>query len=78
MNQNAEYWIETAQYDLETAQAMLNTGRYLYVGFTCHLTIEKALKATISNTDKFPPQIHNLTELVKIANVWEDMNEEQK
>jgi hypothetical protein len=26
---------------LETADAMLLTGRYLYVGFMCHQTIEK-------------------------------------
>lgn len=30
------YWIEMAEYDLETAVAMLNTKRYLYVGFMCH------------------------------------------
>ena len=78
MNKNTKYWIETAQYDIETAQAMLDTGRYLYVGFTCHLTIEKALKAIIAEAGKFPPKIHNLTELAKIANVWDDMKEEKR
>ncbi|HNT28701.1 MAG TPA: HEPN domain-containing protein, partial [bacterium] len=38
------YWFEIAEYDLETARAMLKTKRYLYVGFMCHQTIEKALK----------------------------------
>lgn len=39
------YWIEIAKYDLETAEAMLKSKRYLYVGFMCHQSIEKILKA---------------------------------
>jgi hypothetical protein len=31
-----KYWVELSHYDLETAQAMLDTKRYLYVGFMCH------------------------------------------
>ena len=41
MDERAEYWIEIADYEIETAKAMLQTGRYLYVGFMCHQTIEK-------------------------------------
>ncbi|MEA4884368.1 MAG: HEPN domain-containing protein [Clostridia bacterium] len=55
------YWVDIADYDLETAKAMLVTERYLYVGFMCHQTIEKLLKAyyvrTINDT---PPYTHNL------------------
>ena len=40
-----QYWIDIAEYDMETASAMLQTGRYLYVGFMCHQTMEKILKA---------------------------------
>jgi HEPN domain-containing protein len=36
------YWLDIAGYDLDTAKAMLETGRYLYVGFMCHQVIEKA------------------------------------
>ncbi len=28
-------WLDLARYDLETASAMLESGRYLYVAFTC-------------------------------------------
>lgn len=42
---HSAYWIERAEYDLETAKAMQQTGRYLYVGFMCQQTVEKALKA---------------------------------
>lgn len=39
------YWLDCADYDLQTAQAMLQTKRFLYVGFMCHQAIEKGLKA---------------------------------
>jgi HEPN domain-containing protein len=39
------YWIDLSDYDLETAKAMLQSKRFLYVGFMCHQTVEKAFKA---------------------------------
>ena len=45
MNDNVKYWVEMSDYDFDTANAMLETKRYLYVGFMCHQTIEKILKA---------------------------------
>jgi HEPN domain-containing protein len=54
LNDRTEYWLEIADYDLETAKAMLDTGRYLYVGFMCHQVIEKALKAVIASTGGEP------------------------
>ena len=36
-----KYWKELADYDIETAEVMYNGGRWLYVGFMCHLVIEK-------------------------------------
>lgn len=41
-----EYWLDTAKYDLDTAKAMLETKRYLYLGFMCHLIIENVSKLT--------------------------------
>ena len=40
-----EYWSESSKYDFFTAEAMLKSKRYLYVGFFCHLSVEKILKA---------------------------------
>jgi HEPN domain-containing protein len=41
---------------------MLKSGRLLYVGFMCHQTIEKILKAYFSSiSDEPPPYTHNLT-----------------
>lgn len=62
MKEKVKYWIDLSDYDLETAEAMLISGRYLYVGFMCHQTIEKILKAYYSS--KFadaPPFSHNLS-----------------
>lgn len=78
MNSNTEYWIESAQYDIETAKAMLETKRYLYVGFMCHLTIEKALKAVISQEEIQPPKIHDLVKLAKQSKIYSLMNDGQK
>ncbi len=75
-----QYWIEMAGYDYETSKAMLNTKRYLYVGFMCHQTIEKIIKAVLVSRfpDQSVPYIHNLTKLAKSADIYKDMEETQK
>ena len=40
-----KYWTEISDYDFDTAEAMYSTGRWLYVGFMCHQTLEKIFKA---------------------------------
>jgi HEPN domain-containing protein len=35
--EKVEYWIDISEYDMETAAAMLESGRYLYVGFMCQI-----------------------------------------
>ncbi len=71
------YWIEQAEYDLETARAMLQTGRYLYVGFMCQQTVEKALKGVIAKQGIFPPKVHDLLRLGELANLNDAFSEEQ-
>ena len=45
---------------------MLHTGRYLYVAFMCHQTIEKILKAYWTNTLEVPAlKIHSLLRLAE-------------
>ena len=78
MHEKVKYWIDLAEYDLETAKAMLDTKRYLYVGFMCHQTIEKGLKAVIAKTGDFPPKIHNLIELSKKASLYYMFSDTQK
>lgn len=77
MDSKSEYWVNTAQYDLETARVMVNGKRYLYVGFLCHLTIEKALKAVIAQQET-PPKVHDLVKLAKQGGIYSEMSDEQK
>ena len=81
MNEKVEYWMELADYDIESAKVMLNGGRYLYVGFMCHQTIEKVLKAIIARDcigDEIPPKIHDLQKLAEKAGLFMRMSEDQK
>ena len=78
MNDKSKYWIELVEYDIDTAKAMLNTKRFLYVGFMCHQCVEKVLKSVIANRDELPPKSHNLTKLADIGNVYDLMTDEQK
>lgn len=78
MNDKTRYWIEMADYDIETAAAMLETKRYLYVGFMCHQTIEKMLKTYWSAVLTEPPlKIHSLSRLAERTKLAEAMEEEQ-
>lgn len=77
MNKKVEYWLNIAFYDLDTAKAMLQTQRYLYVGFMCHQAIEKALKSIIASHDEFPPKIHNLDRLADMAGLTAKLSNEQ-
>jgi HEPN domain-containing protein len=81
MSDHSDYWFELADYDIETAKAMLSSKRYLYVGFMCHQTIEKALKAVIARScveGEFPPKIHDLSRLAVLADIIHAMSEEQQ
>ena len=66
-----------AVYDLETARAMLSTGRYLYVGFMCHQTVEKSLKAYYWHSIlQEPPFTHNLLLLAEQSNLKVHLTDE--
>ena len=79
MRGKVKYWLEMSDYDIDTAAAMLETGRYLYVGFMCHQTIEKALKAYWSaNLDEIPLKIHTLSRLAERTGLDKDFSEEDQ
>jgi HEPN domain-containing protein len=70
MRKDTANFIVSAEYDLNTAEHMLKTGRYIYVIFMCHLSIEKMLKAFCSQvTDKTSPKTHNLIYLTKLSGI---------
>ena len=74
-----DYWVDLAKYDFETAQAMLKTKRYLYVGFMCHQSIEKILKAYyVFKFRENPIKTHKLTYLTIKTNLENELSEKQK
>ncbi len=79
MEGKAKYWVELSDYDLETAEAMLQSKRYLYVGFMCHQSIEKIIKGffTFLKSD-VAPFSHSLSYLAKKGDFYEIFSEEQK
>ncbi len=71
-------WLALAEYDFETAKAMLSTGRYVYVAFTCQQCIEKTLKAIyVRQRQLAPPYIHSLTKLATLMSFFEAFSQEQ-
>ncbi len=77
MDNIVAHWVERAEYDLGTAKAMLDTGRYLYVGYMCQQAAEKLLKAIIAQQNKENLPIHNLSRLVEVAEIKNHLNSEQ-
>lgn len=79
MNDKVKYWIELSDYDLDTAAAMLQSKRYLYVGFMCHQTIEKCFKAYFTKLkSETAPFSHSLSYLAKKGDFYELFSEDQK
>lgn len=78
MKDKTKYWLELSDYDLQTADAMLKTGRYLYVGFMCHQSIEKILKAfwTTIYEDQ-PLYTHSLSRLLEKTELDKELSEKQ-
>jgi len=63
---SSQEWSRQAEYDMETARAMLDSGRYIYCVFMCHLSIEKSLKALYAKKlGKNPSKTHNLVYLAQ-------------
>ncbi|ETR68825.1 MAG: HEPN domain-containing protein, partial [Candidatus Magnetoglobus multicellularis str. Araruama] len=78
-NEHIEYWIDISQYDLETAEVMMNGKKYLYVGFMCHQSVEKMIKAYyVFLHNSTPMKTHNLRRLSKKINLYDKLSDEQK
>jgi HEPN domain-containing protein len=66
MKSETRNWLKSAEYDLESARHLFSAGRYLYVVFLCHLTLEKMLKALVSEITTEPvPRSHDLILLLR-------------
>ena len=73
------YWLDIADYDIETAETLYRGGRWLYVSFMCHQTIEKTLKAYWCATrDDDPPYTHSHKRLADGCGLYEQISTEQR
>lgn len=78
MTDRITYWVEMSDYDFDTAKAMLETRRFLYVGFMCHQVIEKILKAYWNKVSDEPPlKIHTLSRLAEKTGIDQEMSDAQ-
>ena len=76
--EKVDYWIDLADEDISAAKSLLKSKHFLQTGFFCHLTIEKALKAAITNnTNEIPPKIHDLEKLAKRGGILEILSDQQ-
>jgi HEPN domain-containing protein len=69
-------WLKSSDYDFKTAAFLLKSKRYIYVVFMCHLSLEKTLKAILSEVfSEMPPYTHNLNRLLELGGITlpEDM-----
>ena len=79
MNEKVRYCLDLSDYDYDTALAMQQSSRYLYVGFMCHQTIEKILKAYFNLNNSEPaPFTHSLSYIAKKGGIYESITDEFK
>jgi len=72
------YWIELSEYDFKVAEGMLKGGYYLYVGFMCHQSVEKMLKAIyVQRRKEVPPYIHKLDRLIELDDLQNALSSDQ-
>ncbi|EKD99518.1 MAG: HEPN protein [uncultured bacterium] len=62
-----KHWLESAMDNLKLAEDLYKLGHNSWCLFMWHLTIEKTLKAIITQHGKDIPYTHDLEKLAKIA-----------
>lgn len=77
-NKTTVYWIDLSEYDLKVAESLSEKGHYLYMGFMCHQSVEKMLKAVyVAKFNTTPPYIHKLDKLIELSGLNEKISEAQ-
>lgn len=61
INEQINYWLESAKHDLATAESLFKSKHYDWCLFLAHIVLEKTLKAFyVRDNNQFPPKIHRL------------------
>jgi HEPN domain-containing protein len=77
--EKVQHWINISDYDVETAEVMLQSKRYLYVGFMCHQAVEKIFKAAYAKLkEDTPPFSHDLEYIAVQSGFYETLSEKQQ
>lgn len=66
MNENAKRWLKFAKEDLEVAETILGAEYYNQTCFHSQQSVEKVIKAIISEMGKTPPRTHSITDLLSL------------
>ena len=78
MKPQTENWLKIAKYDLKSAESIFKEGFYLKAVENCHASIEKLIKAIITEQrTEPPPKIHDLLKLTSLALI-QDIHEDIK
>ena len=74
-----QYWTSLSDYDMVTAEAILTAKRYLYVGFMCHLVVEKIFKAGyVKLQEGTPPFSHDLEYIAQKGDFYKMLSKKQQ
>jgi len=77
--EKVQHWINISDYDVETAEVMMQSKRYLYVGFMCHQAVEKIFKAAYAKLkEDTPPFSHDLEYIAVQSGFYETLSEKQQ
>lgn len=73
IEKHRDYWLHGADEDEDTANFLLEKGKIRECLFFMHLSMEKILKAHVTQTTAAPPpKTHNLVQLLHLAGLSMD------
>jgi HEPN domain-containing protein len=70
--------MDLAKEDIDVADVLFQGGKRLYMGFMCHLAVEKALKAKVETVGEQSPKIHNLVRLANMGGLYAVLTPERQ
>jgi len=77
--EKVQYWIDLSDENVRVAEDLLKSKHLLQTGFFCHLVTETIFKAYFAKVkNDTPPYMHKLARLAQLADLYEELSEEQK
>jgi HEPN domain-containing protein len=76
VKQETQDWLDIAEQDIGSATSLLKAGFVENAAYFCQQSIEKILKAILTETNVSCPKTHDLSELADLAIL--DLSEDQR